>query len=338
MNFTRVAATLAALTPSIFAHAAPTLVDDLYTPDAAVFSVAAPGFLANDISVAGGLVATLIQSVVGGVVTAFPNGSFTFTPSDGRATDASFQYQATDNSGGASIATVNFDMTSTLPFAKPDSYTLTTPVLNVPAGTGFLVNDTGGIGTVKATLISDSVDHGVLTAFPDGNFTYTPDSGFAGVDAFTYRISDEVGRTSEATVTIDASTNLPVAIDDVYAVAPDLAFSAAVPGFLANDSGGIGALKAILISDSVDHGVLTAFGDGHFNYIPDAGFIGIDSFRYQIADDVGRTAEALVRLLVGVEDPDPPGPVTPAPEPGTIALLLFGATAAIGSARRRREG
>ena len=51
--------------PSAVAFAAPTTVDDLFTPDATVFSVPAPGVLGNDITVSGGLTVVLIS--IGGL-------------------------------------------------------------------------------------------------------------------------------------------------------------------------------------------------------------------------------------------------------------------------------
>ena len=168
--------------------------------------------------------------------------------------------------------------------------------------------------------------------FADGRFTYTPNSGFAGIDAFTYRMTDEIGRPSTATVTLDVSTNLPNASDDSYDVPADLLFQVAAAGILANDTGGIGTRSVVLITDTVDHGSLSVFADGRFSYHPIAGFIGIDSFSYRMSDELGRIDTATVTLRVGLPAVDP----VPAPEPGTLALSLFGVSAAIAAARRRR--
>ena len=52
----------------------------------------------------------------------------------------------------------------------------------------------------------------------DGSFTYTPDRGFAGFTRFSYATLDELGRTSMASVVIDGSDSLPLALDDVFSV------------------------------------------------------------------------------------------------------------------------
>jgi len=55
--------------------------------------------------------------------------------------------------------------------------------------------------TVSASLIS-LPDNGAVSYNIDGSFTYTPDAGFAGVDQFTYEITDATGLTAQAIVTI----------------------------------------------------------------------------------------------------------------------------------------
>jgi VCBS repeat-containing protein len=65
-----------------------------------------------------------------------------------------------------------------------------------------LANDTDPQGhRLAATLISGPA-HGRLTLRADGSFTYTPTSGFSGVDQFVYSAKDSGGRSDRATVTI----------------------------------------------------------------------------------------------------------------------------------------
>ena len=77
---------------------------------------------------------------------------------------------------------------------------------------GVLDNDTldgeaAGSNGVTADLVSD-VSHGTLVLNPDGSFSYTPDSSFAGSDAFSYRaVFDPVSQ--PATVALTACTGGP---------------------------------------------------------------------------------------------------------------------------------
>jgi hypothetical protein len=267
-------------------------------------TVAAAGFLFNDLDPEGGAVtATLItDGVDNGTLSAFPDGRFTYTPDAGFSGVDSFTYRMRDVEGNTAEATVFITVLENLPpVALDDSYAVAEgQTLNVAAA-GFLVNDLdpeGGV--VTAVLITDGVDNGTLTAFPDGRFTYTPDAGFSGTDSFTYRMRDADGKTAEATVVINVLENRPpVAMDDSYLVGEGQTLSIAAAGFLTNDydpEGG--SVSAVLITDGVDNGTLTAFPDGKFTYTPDAGFSGTDSFTYRMRDDAGKTAEATVFITV----------------------------------------
>ncbi len=76
---------------------------------------------------------------------------------------------------------------------------------------GVLSNDTDPEGDVLfATLVSKPTS-GSLDLFPDGAFTYTPDSGFNGVDNFTYQPNDgaQTGNTATVTIRVVPQSNSP---------------------------------------------------------------------------------------------------------------------------------
>jgi hypothetical protein len=59
------------------------------------------------------------------------------------------------------------------------------------AAPGFLANDIDLDGeALTAVSIQNNVDHGILAAFADGSFTYTPSLDFSGTDSFAYRMRD----------------------------------------------------------------------------------------------------------------------------------------------------
>ncbi len=267
-----------------------------------VLNIAAPGFLLGDTDADGDtVVATLItDNVDHGTLTAFPDGHFTYTPNTDFVGVDSFTYRISDGHGGTDEGVVTIDVTNTNPVADDESYDMrSNSVLNI-AAPGFLLGDIDADGdTVVATLIADNVDHGTLTAFPDGHFTYTPNTDFVGVDSFTYRVSDGHGGTDEGVVTIHVTNTNPVADDDSYAVQTGHVLSIAAPGFLAGDTDADGdTVVATQIVDTVDHGTLSAFPDGHFTYTPNLGFVGVDSFIYRISDNHGGFDDATVSIQV----------------------------------------
>jgi hypothetical protein len=88
----------------------------------------------------------------------------------------------------------------------------------------------------------------------------------------------------------------------------------AAAGVLRNDLDPNGnAISVTLITNTVDHGPLSLFPDGHFNYTPTVGFSGIDRFTYQMKDSNNAPASGTASIYVGVTaDPASPAPLPPA--------------------------
>ena len=114
---------------------------------------------------------------------------------------------------------------------NPDAYVVMAgQPLTVGGEASVLVNDQGG-PTLAATLLSGPF-HGEMTLIPNGTFTYTPDPGFAGIDSFTYRASNNNGQVSEqglvyvVPVNVGASTTL-----DLLALSADEQIAATYVAF-----------------------------------------------------------------------------------------------------------
>src|SRR3954447_9014515 len=72
-------------------------------------------------------------------------------------------------------------------------------------GASVLANDTDQDGNpLTAVRISDPA-HGALALKPDGTFTYTPATGFAGSDSFSYVASDGQVQSAPAAVSLNAA-------------------------------------------------------------------------------------------------------------------------------------
>ena len=83
--------------------------------------------------------------------------------------------------------------------------------LTVPAP-GVLSNDTDGNNDPLTVVLGNTVSHGALTLNADGSFTYTPTTGFAGTDNFTYQANDGSVDSNIAAVTVTVSQGKPTAI------------------------------------------------------------------------------------------------------------------------------
>ena len=146
---------------------------------------------------------------------------------------------------------------------------------------GFLTNDTVECQPATAVVSVDPTD-GMVTAGADGAFVYTPNPGFYFTDTFTYEIRDAnqaVMATSVVTIVVDEPTC--IAVDDAYSTTVDTPLAVGAPGVLANDQV-CPALNNVQVSQQAAFGMATLQADGTFDYLPDSGFVGQDSFTYDL--------------------------------------------------------
>ncbi len=96
----------------------------------------------------------------------------------------------------------------------------------------------------------------------------------------------------------------PVAENDSFVTTSGRLFRlSAANGILSNDYDyNEDTLRAQLV-DSTAHGRLDLSPEGSFNYQPDAGFVGLDSFRYVALDDSAQSNVAIVKIDVIEEAP-----------------------------------
>jgi ELWxxDGT repeat protein len=96
------------------------------------------------------------------------------------------------------------DNDETAPTAADDTYSASTgSTFEVAAAEGVLANDSDDDGDSLSAVLVSGTTYGVLQLLSDGSFTYTPSSGFAGTDTFTYNAYDTVCESVvSATVTI----------------------------------------------------------------------------------------------------------------------------------------
>lgn len=162
--------------------------------------------LVNDSAANGG---TLTISAVGkpqfGAATT--NGqTVTYTPTANFTGTDIFSYVVSDGKGGTSTGSVTIivngpDGANQSPTAANDSAT-------TPSGATVLIdvlaNDADANGDSLSISLDGQPQHGAAVV-QNGKISYTPNPGFAGVDSFTYIVSDGKGGTATATVTVTVS-------------------------------------------------------------------------------------------------------------------------------------
>lgn len=184
-----------------------------------------------------------------------------------------------------------------------------------------LENDSnqGNSGLDETTLrIIDLPEHAVTTDFEvhKDHVHYRPESGYLGPDSFTYEICNDDGLCDTATVNLNVSdgasvcpalSGCPLAEDDSYTFAMNQRRNLRV---LQNDSNqGNSELdeSTLTITDLPDHAVADRFevSRGRVIYRAKAGYVGPDSFTYEICNAAGLCDEATVEILVTPSAPFP---------------------------------
>jgi hypothetical protein len=191
------------------------------------------------------------------------------------------------------------------PMAYADSFGVDEDALLVIADPGVLANDSDANGDSLTAFVDASPSNGSLVLSSTGGFTYTPSPNFAGVDSFTYRVSDGQGGedTAVAWITVNPMSDDPVALNDSYGTAEDSTLVIAAPGVLANDSDADGdSLVATLVSGPAV-GSLTLLGSGGFTYVPPADFADQTIFTYSVDDGVAADTATVTISFVATNDP-----------------------------------
>jgi VCBS repeat-containing protein len=153
------------------------------------------------------------------------------------------------------------------------------------------------------SLVTD-VSNGSLTLNSDGTFSYTHDGSENFTDSFTYRITDNDGETSDATVSISitpVSDATPVANVDSISLLEGGTANTLVGGastLLNNDTGLLDTPVTVSLVSDVSYGALTLNSDGTFSYTHDGSENFSDSFIYRITDNDGQTTDATVNIAV----------------------------------------
>ena len=128
--------------------------------------------------------------------------------------------------------------------------------------------------------------------------------------------------------TFTTRTLPPTALDDAFATGVDVPLVVPAPGVLSNDTGnGGGVMSAALVAQAA-HGVVTLASNGGFDYTPQHGFQGTDTFTYMASSSSGAGNVATVTITVSAHIvPQPPTQLYTASLAGHVVTLRWSAPA-----------
>ena len=229
-------------------------------------------------------------------ITNATTGAFTYTLSAGYVGSDSFTFTVTDAQGTVSN-TATESLTITDVAATANNGSVSTPV-------GVAVN--GNLAATPAYTsqaltfnVATTPAHGTvtLTNATTGAFTYTPAAGYVGSDGFTFTATDTLG-------TVSNTATESLTITDVAATATNGSLSTsagtAVAGSLSATPAYTGQTLSFAIVTTPAHGsvTLTNAATGAFTYTPTAGYIGPDSFTFQVTDGYGSVSNSATESVL----------------------------------------
>ena len=151
-----------------------------------------------------------------------------------------------------------------------------------------------GVSVIEATPTQYSLDLSAVTAV-SGNYTLTLDASGSGIQSAV-----GVPLSADASEVFSIVT-APIALNDSFATGVDQSvITASANGVLNNDSDPNAStlfVDPVPVVD-VSNGSLTLSADGAFQYDPNTGFIGTDSFTYRVTNGFGLTDTADVTIQV----------------------------------------
>ncbi len=159
------------------------------------------------------LSATVVSTTTHGTIVLNANGTFTYTPTAHYYGSDSFTFHASDGLLTSNTATVSLTVAETAPVAGNDYFTTgVNQPLDSTSTTSFGVQafDTDAEGDALMSQVVTGPQHGTLTFNSNGAFLYTPNTGYSGLDTFTYTDSDGILTSNTATVYIYVGTQTTI--------------------------------------------------------------------------------------------------------------------------------
>jgi hypothetical protein len=240
-------------------------------------------------------------------------GTFTYTPNSGYTGSDSFTFTAVDtvNSAASNVATINLTI-SALPLAgvPPLASGANLSVYSGQPLSGKLAAVDAVANPLSYAAMSQPAHGSLEITAASGAYTYTPTSGYAGKDSFTFAATDTVTHLVSGAASMDITVVSPPLASvaplanglslTVYAGQPLTSVLSAV------DVNGNPVSYAITTQPKNGSVALTATS-GEFVYTPAGGYTGSDSFAYTATDTTSKLASSAANVALTVV----PGPLTP---------------------------
>jgi gliding motility-associated-like protein len=228
---------------------------------------------------------TPVVNAANGLFTVQLSGDFTYTPTPGFIGNDTVVVQVCDNSLACINDTLFFTVTpiNNLPNVQNDSITI---LEDNNAISNILLNDSDPDGPVTASLIIVvNPANGTVNIDASGNYAYSPNNNFNGNDTIVFSVCDTDNNCINDTlfVTVQAINDDIIVANENLSTDENTPFSGNI---ITNDSDIDGT--AILVNTTAvflpTNGTVLIYSNGTFDYVPNAGFIGVDTIVVNVCD------------------------------------------------------
>ena len=248
---------------------------------------------------------------------AIVDGQVSYTPAMNFFGVETLNYIIEDSNGttamGAVVVTVTPSELIIPPVALPDVATVTTDSSNNEIFALANDLDAGMSGGLTITAVSSMQTVPAATAntpTTDGtSISYTPPTGFVGVEILSYTVTDDNGSTATGSVVITVAPGLagvpPVAVPDLAVVNQDSGETTI--DVLANDiDSSMSGMLTLTVDNLPTPGTsvppnnpgTVSISNNALVYMPAAGFAGVDTIMYTVTDDNGASATGTLVVTV----------------------------------------
>ena len=264
--------------------------DGMYTSEDVAATI---NVLANDSDPDGNILTVTSTSVpLHGTVTINANQTLTYQPAANYFGTDQFTYQVSDGRGGTATATVDLTVSAVndAPIGFGNQLTLNEDSSRSDRAAGVDPDGT----PVIFQLLTPPANGTLQFDGSNGNFTYTPNPNFFGIDSFMFVVNDGIQNSQPARIdlTVNSVNDAPVAVPMTIQVNEDGLFEGQLS---ASDVDS--ALLSFLASTPTG-GSLTVESDGRFSYRPPLNYSGSASFTFQASDGALTSLPAAVNIIV----------------------------------------
>jgi hypothetical protein len=247
-----------------------------------------------------------VDNATHGTVALNPDGSIRFAPAADYFGPAQFTYTVSDGVGGFTIGTASLDIApvNDAPRLAGEITTLDEDTQARFSIAALLANDTdvdnlhSELRITAVAISPESATNGSVQIVA-GEIVFTPTLNFNGAASFSYTVSDGVGGSSQASVSLNFTpvNDAPVANSELVWGKRNVSYTLSQAALLANDTDveSPGSLQISAISN-VQHGTAVLHANGSVSFTPDVGYAGRGSFDYLVRDPDGATSTATAQI------------------------------------------